>query len=289
MITFSAAQHFFSSVPAEQSPNKKRGYQTLCRTPAISAELVRQIEARCMYNGSDSDPVKWQFYRLTDSLYAVSHSLALAERDEFGRKGRYLSHTLVISHQDMARLEYCPLDILTQFPFIRDLSQVISQIQPGSMDVPPVQVKVEPTWRALAQRERTRWDNTTLAHLGKLVWFSPASPNELKPVAINGEDADVTGILALLFALAGAHQRLALSFDTWAQDCNWDSKNPFAFQRFGAGEKGRLSQFIDASTRQLQGMTSSRKASPVWAVGRTNYAPTELTKCGPTSGLGTAP
>ena len=262
MITFYAAQHFFSSVPADQSPTRKRGYQTLFRTPALPPEVVRQIEDRCLYAGKETDPPKWQYYPLGNNLFAVSQTVALAERDEFGRKGRYLAHTLVFDQGALRQLEGCPIDILSQFAFLIKLEDVFAQSKPGSQDMRAIPIQISPVWRSLAQSARASWRGEQLIQLGRLAWQAARLKEERVSTALNGSIPEVLECLALVFALAGPQHRPLLSFDTWAQDCDWGPGVYFWLQRFAPGEKGRLAQSVDANARTLSNLTGSAEASP---------------------------
>ena len=72
------------------------------RTPALTPDLVRAIENHALYPASPENPTKRQFYALPGQLAAVAQSVALPEPDEFGRKGRYLTHTLVFDASNCA-------------------------------------------------------------------------------------------------------------------------------------------------------------------------------------------
>ncbi|MCA9904514.1 MAG: hypothetical protein KC547_11705, partial [Anaerolineae bacterium] len=139
-----AAQHFFSSVPATQSSTGRRGYQTIACTPKLPADAIATIEDRAQYATAPGDPIKHQFYSLAGGLYAISQIAPLAELDEFGRKGRYLAHTLVFDPANYAALEHCPLDVLEQFPFAVNLDPVFPQIGPGKGQVSAVSFEVNP-------------------------------------------------------------------------------------------------------------------------------------------------
>jgi hypothetical protein len=247
MITLFAAQHLFSSIPADQSPIRKRGYQTIFHTNALQDKLIRQIEDRCVYEGGEATPIKRQFYWLTDDLYAVSQTVALKELDEFGRKGRYLSHTLVLDQQTFKQFEFCPIDILIQYPFYTNLTDVFKQVKPNSMAIRHVEFKIQPSWRNIALRAKNRWNSESLLQLGRLAWQAPLLYKDHISTAINGTENEIYDCLAILFALAGPHQRRYLSFDTWAEDCNFGPGKYFWLQGFSSGHRGKLSQYVDAS------------------------------------------
>ena len=65
MLTIKVAQHFFSSVPAAQSPVGRRGYQTIASTPDLPPEVVRAIEDRAQYATAPDDELKLAVLRFT--------------------------------------------------------------------------------------------------------------------------------------------------------------------------------------------------------------------------------
>jgi len=227
MPAVTAAQHFFSSVPAAQSPAGRRGYQTIAATPGLPAEAVAAIEDRALYATAPGDPVKHQFYPLPGELCAVSQIAPLAEPDEFGRKGRYLAHTLVFDPATFAALEQCPLDVLAQFPFITNLDSVFRQVGPGKDEAQPVTLAVKPTWQQQALAFAARWPAEGLALLGRLAWRATELTERREPVILVGTDAEQFGMLGLLFLLAPPSQRSLLSFDTRMEGCNFGPQVTF--------------------------------------------------------------
>ncbi|MCU0484855.1 MAG: hypothetical protein MUC85_01970 [Anaerolineales bacterium] len=262
MITFFAAQHVFSSVPAEQSPLKKRGYQTLGYTSALTPEVVRQIEDRCLYGGSEGSPTKQQYYPLQNHFFAISQTVPLSELDEFGRKGRYLSHTLVIDQKTFSALGSCPIDVLRQYPFMTQLDSVFRQMKPGSQDLPPASYQINPEWHLLPEQNRSRWDRQVLQRASRLAWQVQRLMDERLSTALYGSPEEKWGLIAWLFAVARPQERRLLSFDTWAQGCDWAPNIFFWLQGYPQGERGRLSQWVDASNGQMGDFFKSPDPSP---------------------------
>jgi hypothetical protein len=221
MPAVTAAQHFFSSVPAAQSPTGRRGYQTIACTLTLPAEVVAAIEDRAQYATAAGDPIKRQFHALPGGLVAISQITPLAELDEFGRKGRYLAHTLVFDAATFAALEHCPLDVLAQFPFISTLDAALRQVGPGKGEAQPVAFEVEPKWRQQALAFAARWPAEGLALLGRLAWRASELTTRREPVILAGTDAEQVRMLGLLFLLAAPSQRSLLSFDTRVDGCNF--------------------------------------------------------------------
>ncbi len=276
MTTVAAAQHFFSSVPAEQSPVKRRGYQTLFRTRGLSEGTIRAIEDRAQYTTAPGDPVKRQFYPLPDDLAAISQSAALAELDEFGRKGRYLTHTLILRLQDFRQLGACPLDVFTQFQFATTLAEVFRQGQPGLADAPPVQLNITPDWQRLAYQASQQWLPDELAKLGRLAWQAERLSEKRESVALLGPDADQFSSLGLLFLLASPVQRTRLSFDTHAAGCEWGRGLTFWAQGYADQAETRTTHIVNCRSRMVTSTLSPVDDGPYAAWMLRDVLPTRL-------------
>lgn len=246
MPAVTAAQHFFSSVPAAQSPTGRRGYQTIARASTLSDEAVTAIEDHAQYATAAGDPTKRQFYTLPGGLAAVSQIAPLAEPDEFGRKGRYLAHTLVFDAATFATLEHCPLDVLAQFPFITSLDAAFRQVGPGKGEVQPVTFEVKPAWRQQAVAFAARWQAEGLALLGRLAWRASELTARREPVILVGTDAEQVGMLGLLFLLAAPSQRSSLSFDTRVDGCNFGPAVTFWGHGYEAPPQADVKHLLDA-------------------------------------------
>ncbi len=262
MITINAAQHFFTSVPVEQSPTKRRGYQTLFRTSGLSEEAIRAIEDRAQYSTASGDPVKRQFYSLPGDLVAISQSVALSELDEFGRKGRYLTHTLILRGQDFRQLGACPLDVFAQFQFAVTLAQVFQQGQPATAHAPPVQLNIAPDWQRLAYQAFQQWPPEALTKLGRLAWQAGRLIEKRESAALLGPDADQFSALGVLFLLASPARRARLSFDTHAAGCDWSRGVAFWAQGYVDQAEARTAHRVDCRTRTVMSTLSPTEDGP---------------------------
>lgn len=266
MLTVTAAQHIFSHVPAEQSPQKRRGFQTLMRTPTLTPDLIRSIEARALYPASSENPIKRQFYPLPGQLVAMAQSVALPEPDEFGRKGRYLTHTLVFNAASFAQLSACPLDVLAQFRFATTLADGFAQGRVGNADIPPVSVAIEPQWEAHAQQLLHTWTGEGLSQLGRLVWLAPTLQAQRQIVYLAGEPAAQLDVLSVCFLLAAPRQRVNLSFDTYAAGCEWPRDVFFWAQGYAALPETPVPHLVDVTCKQVTTRLGPRDDTPfvVW-------------------------
>ena len=266
MLTVTAAQHIFSHVPAEQSPQKRRGFQTLMRTPALTPDLVRAIENHALYPASPENPTKRQFYALPGQLAAVAQSVALPEPDEFGRKGRYLTHTLVFDAATFAQLGACPLDVFAQFRFAATLAEVFAQGRVGHADIPPVQITLEPQWEARAMQLAQTWPGDRLSQLGRLAWLASTLQAQRQSVYLAGDAAAQLEALSVCFLLAAPRQRFDLSFDTHALGCEWPRDVTFWAQGYAALPETPVPHLVDVTRKQITTRFGPRDDTPfaVW-------------------------
>jgi len=232
MTNFTVAQHFFSSVPAEQSPRHRRGYQTLFHTRGLSDEIIQAVEDRAQYSAAQGKLTKRQFYPLPQNLMAVAQIIPLQELDEFGRRGRYLAHTLIFSSQNLQELGGCPLDIFGQVHFATSLEEVYRIGQMKNSEAPRLNISVTPAWLTLAHAAMQRWPVDMLEQLGRLTWQAEALLKERESVSLLGTESEQWETLALFFALASPAMRSQLSFDTYAADCVWAPDVAFWLQGY---------------------------------------------------------
>jgi hypothetical protein len=251
MATLTAAQHFFTSVPAEQSPARRRGYQTLCCTRGLPADLIRSIEDRALYSTAPGDPIKRQFYCLGGEYAAIAQTVALAEPDEFGRRGRYLTHTLIVRQRDLAALGYCPLDFFWQFAFETSLEPVLSLARDNQTGAPAISATLTPRWPEIARQRAQTLTPEALTTLGRLAWQADRLLQQGEPVALMGAGAAQLELLAVVFWLASPLERDWLSFDTHAQGCDWPRGVTFWLQGFEQPEAARARLRVEAASGRV--------------------------------------
>ena len=261
MVEIIAAQHFFSTVSASESPSGRRGYQTLFRTQGLPDAASKIIEDRAQYNARVT-AAKHQYYPLPGNLYALSHLVPLQERDEFGRKGRYLAHTLVLTSQSMAALAYCPLDVLRQFAFATTLDTVYSQGDPATGQVPAVGVSVQQAWHRDGWRALQAWPYEAWKALGLIAWHEAGVDESAGGVALLGPEKDRWATLAAIFLLAAARQRSELSFDTLADGCRWADPHAFWISSFADEREVATSFRIHADQRTTSGILPGAPQTP---------------------------
>jgi hypothetical protein len=266
MVAVNAAQHFFTSVPAEQSPKKRRGYQTLFHTRGLPDEVIHAIEDRAQYVTVPGDPIKRQFYPLPHDLFAVSQTVALAEPDEFGRRGRYLAHTFILDHRSFRELDACPLDILTQGGFATTLDEVFRRGQLRTGEAPAVSLSIDPAWCDYALQASQAWAPDVLLTLGRLAWQAERLREQRETVALIGPEADQWATLSVLFLMASPLQRTRLSFDTHAAGCSWGPHVTFWIQGYADKSQSRAQYWVDTHSKLVTSALSPAHDGPfaIW-------------------------
>src|SRR5262245_3233944 len=107
------AQHIFTSLTKNQVPQRRGGQQTLFYThDQLTSADVRALEDRAQYRTAQGERIKWQFHWLPSRKAAISHFAPISEPDEFGRKGRYLIHSLIVSPSEWRLLDWSPFDLM---------------------------------------------------------------------------------------------------------------------------------------------------------------------------------
>lgn len=257
-------QHVFSNVPKDQSPWGRRGYQTLYYTQdGISREDLNVLEQRAQYYSSDQEPVKWQFYTLASGKAVISHIVPLAEPDEFGRKGRYLAHSFVISSGDFSALDYCPMGLFDhQNRFVSNLAQVQAQGNRETGDLPALNLVIDETWQDRALSFARAWDPGHLQCLAQLGWRAGYLKEQRQMVALEGEAGRVLGAIAVAFLLTAPDKRPLLTFDTFAHGCDWSRDWPF-WACGGLGKESEQAPYrIDPTKGQVVGTPPNRALTP---------------------------
>ncbi|MCO5188103.1 MAG: hypothetical protein M9918_07910 [Anaerolineae bacterium] len=214
------AQHIYSNVPREKSPQRRRGYQTLFYTQTLlSRALVYTLEERSQYYTSDSNPVKWQFHTIYDWA-VVTRTMPLSARDEFGRKGRYLAHSLLFSAEQFAQLAFSPCTVWSQENFYDALDAVFADGE-GNGNIAPRQVRVQNNWERNAVAKANRWPPSVQQTGQHLAWSGQSLADDQRPVILQGTAEAQLETLSILFTFTPLSKRRFLTFDTYALQCDW--------------------------------------------------------------------
>lgn len=248
-----AAQHVFGSLTSTQFPFRRPGFQTLFYTRHLLTEAEAQaIERRAQYHVTRDGTRKWQFYWLSPEKAVVARLTPIAEPDEFGRKGRYLSHSLVVRADDLQRLDGAPFDLMRDDRFYTTIDAALSvgDLQTGEM--PDAALDVTGDWFDQSLELVRDWPSDQLGALVRLVCQSRATVERRKHVAMLGDAEQALNALRVAFMLAPPEMRRFCSFDTSSSGCDWPRDVVFWGQGFAAEREARTQLIIDAALRQVR-------------------------------------
>jgi hypothetical protein len=251
--TITVAQHVFASLTREQSPTRRPGYQTCLYTHGlITTAAVRELEARTQHRASQGQKGKWQFFWLTSGQAVVSHLSSVPEPDEFGRKGRYLAHSMIVSAADWHQLDSNPFALINAASFTSTMERALALGDLRSGEVGPTCVEVNPAGcRARARSLSEQWPTDELWKLARLACRPLTITSGGQFVAFVGDDQQIREALEVAFLLPPA-PRENCSFDTAAAGCSWPRGVSFWGQGFSNEREARTPFVVDAAHKKIR-------------------------------------
>jgi hypothetical protein len=248
--TVQAGQHIFTSVEKEQSPHGKEGFQTLFYTQAaLSRSEAEDIEARLVYFLSDTEPIDRLFFSIPSGKVVLSQIVPLPEADRFGRRGRYLAHSLAFTAEAFLQLGADPFAVFEHFPLITDVPTALGS---GDSRTGNVGMLV----RALAAQPAPQvqsaqgWSAAELKRLSLLALQAGRLAHERSAVALVGQPEEIQSALQAAFLAVPTPLRLRCTFDTYFHRCNLASTYYWAVGLPEAPNDPRLI-VVDAHARQI--------------------------------------
>ncbi|MBN1891079.1 MAG: SUMF1/EgtB/PvdO family nonheme iron enzyme [Thermoflexales bacterium] len=249
-VTVQAGQHIFTSVEKEQSPHGKEGFQTLFYTqPALSKSEAEDIETRLVYFLSDTKPIDRLFFSISSGKVIVSQIVPLPEADRFGRRGRYLAHSLAFTAESFVQLGADPFSVFEHFPLITDVPTALRSGDPrtGNMGIVVRALDVQPTQQIQAAQG---WPAAELKRLSLLALQAGRLAHDRSAVALVGQPEEIQSALQAAFLAVPGSLRLRCTFDTYFYRCNLASTYYWAVGLPEAPNDPRL-VVVDARSRQL--------------------------------------
>ncbi len=219
------------------------------------------MEERAQFNGTEADGPKVQFYTLPDGKAVVSRTIAIPEPDEFGRKGRYLSHQLVVEVADAVRLAYLPFQLLSAKFFFSSLNEALNGGDRSSGNISPKRIDL-PGERHLAENITRKWDPENLLRLAELAWSAAEFKKERRIVAFEGSLEAILEALELAFFTVSPSRRAMLSFDSAAFGCDWGKEWPFWGWGGSPGTVRKADIIINAERCMVSGHSEGKPQTP---------------------------
>lgn len=220
MPTIHAWQHIYSNVEKEQSPHGRGGFQTLFYTTAGLTEAeVTEMEGRLLYFPSTVEPVKRLFFTTSTGQGVVAQIVPLPDPDQFGRKGRYLAHSLVFTPEGLAQFEADPFRVFRRFSFITTIADALAQgdFRTGTISAVTLDLPAEPAREVEAAR---RWAVPELTKLALLALQAGQQTHDREAITVAGEPPQIESALAAAFLAVPTPIRPRCTFDTYFYRCN---------------------------------------------------------------------
>lgn len=264
MIRLEALQHVYGNVEADCSPRAVGGFQTLLASPGLSAASIASIEPRVAYHSSEDQPTKRVYFVLDDGSNAVAQVVPLAERDMFGRGGRYLAHTLVFPPGQLEQVDNDPFAVLSAVRFFTSIEDARAVPDWSSGSIASTTVLID---QLIARRTSVAWRPDELEHLTRS-GLRRAS-GEGRTLTVIGSPTEVEDILLVVFQSIPPKWRTRCSFDTYFYRCNPVGKAYWAVGQL-EDSSAYLGTVIDAHDhRVLRGVpTNDGSAYEEWVVAR---------------------
>ena len=220
MSRLQAWQHIYSNVEKAQSPQGRGGFQTLFYTKeGLTEAEVEELEGRLLYFASETTPVKRVFFTLTTDKRVISQLVPLSETDQYGRKGRYLAHSLIFNAQTFAGLDENPFPLLQRVKFITTIEAALAQGDFASGHISTLAVS-SPPYSYHAVELAAGWSRSELKKLTLLALRSAKMAQEKRAVAFFGPPEAVEAALETAFFAVPNSMRSSCSFDTYFHRCN---------------------------------------------------------------------
>lgn len=226
MIKLSLGQHVFGNFEKGLYAPKS-GFQTLFYTKEVLSEgMSDEIERFLVYMRSESKPEKRLFFKLREDKFVISRIISIEETDKFGRVGKYLAHSLIISRRDFEKIFCNPFIIFKSLSgqFVNTNQEAIEKGNPNNGNIEKIDLEISEDELFLLEEEMSSgisaWSKDELKKLAICAYYPDLMARGKRTLAINGRQEEIEQVLKCLFALVPSFQRQSLSFDTYFHGCN---------------------------------------------------------------------
>ncbi len=267
MPTIKAWQHIYSNVEEEQSPQGRGGFQTLFYTTSGLTEAeVEEMESRLLYFPSQVEPVKRLFFTTSTGKGVVAQIVSLSDPDQFGRKGRYLAHSLIFAPERLAQFEADPFCVFRRFTFFATVAEALARGNFKTGDIPAASLELPST--ATDEVEAAgRWPTLELKKLALLTLRVDQQAQAREAITLAGEAAQIESALEAAFLVAPTAMRPRCAFDSYFYHCNLVATY---FWAIGLPEPPVSIKFaqVDGAARRVQGevTTTPKSAYEHWVI-----------------------
>ena len=211
MPTLTTWQHIYSNVEASQSPSNRGGFQTLFYSKeGLTPDDVRHIEHRVFYLPGTKKTTKRFFFSLPSGHLVFGSVIPLFQRDDAGRTGIHLAHSLIIPRSAFEASPFHPLHFFQFAPFATTLEPLLAtgdltsgSIDAVTFDIPAVSAKIQSNWPS----------KDLLAFLYHVL-HRASQPSEHHAIALIGSSQAIESTLNDVLSLVPHEYLPTCSFDT---------------------------------------------------------------------------
>lgn len=214
------AQLIYTRVEAAYSPQRKSGYQTICRSASLSPAELTAIEQRVQCFQQQNNIVRRQCFRLSSGKVVLSQTTLLTSPnttiiDSSGRTGAFIAHCLVLTATQYAELGAMPFAVFDHYPFQHEPQAMLQFIGRTADDDYHVQLEVVPP----GVPARTVWSIGEARKLVALALQAEQLSSRGQSLLMVGDETKIHAALQLAFALMPPDIRKTCSFDTCIDRC----------------------------------------------------------------------
>lgn len=220
MTLIRAEQIIYTRVEAEYSARLKSGFQVVYWSERLRQADIDQVE-RCVQCFQPPQPgaARRQFFFVESGLAVITRSLAIESDPEITdrdrRRGAFIAHCLVLTKNDLAKLDYNPLPIFDACDWVSVPRDMVERFGKATGTAPTLSLDVP----LRTHHNSTNW---SLGEARKLVALALAAPELTaagRSVLLEGGPAAIDEAMEVVFALTPRVWRLRCTFDTAVDGC----------------------------------------------------------------------
>lgn len=261
MTVLHVEQMIYTRVEADYSVRLKSGFQVVYRGERLAQADVDQVEQRVQcFQAFQPGVVRRQFFVLPSGLAVVTRSVTIESdpviTDRDRRRGAFIAHCLLVSKDDLAKLDYNPLPLFDACNWVNDPRDMVARFGKATGIAPVLALDV-------ATKSRRIVSDWSLTEARKLVALALASADLAaagRSVLLVGQPPAIAEALEVAFALMPRAPRLTCSFDTAIEGC---SARPGQYWAVGAASR-QSGAFVEINAnehRLVTGVTSRSEES----------------------------
>lgn len=213
----------FTRVEKAYSPRGVSGYQVVYQSPSLgagTAEIEKYVQC-FLINKQQMN--RYQFFWTTKDQAVCTKSVSLISPDreviDRDQRDAFLTHALVLSREDFARVRNDPFAVFEAAESLGLLTESVQQLVWYLRTTPPPE-QISVSTRTQAVYPLDGWSKEELQRLYRLVEAAPVLNEQNKSILmITADPAETYRLLSSLLILLPLDERAACTFDTFVDNC----------------------------------------------------------------------